>query len=331
MAAVRWAVIGTSRFALDWIARGIALGSNAELAAIVSRDPERGRAAAEQVGASLHYTSVDEIDPAAVDGVFIVTPNTQHAPLAIAAARRGLHVIVEKPMAPTRAECRAMIDAAREAGVVLAVAHCMEWAPPVMRARELISSGALGTLVQATIGASFPSPPGGHWRQTDSTEAGGGPLFDMGIHAIDAVQALVGPIDRVAGFLDHHVHHYAAEDTTSALLHFESGAHGVVQAHFNVRQNTLEILGTEGRLSSSNWLGREFTGDLQLEQGGKQMAQTLEEVNVYVPQIEHASDCVLQDGIPSISGERGLRNVAVAVAAVESARSGRLVVVDPNG
>jgi predicted dehydrogenase len=107
MAAVRWAVVGTSGFALDWIARGISLGGNSELAAIVSRDREH------------HYTSVDEIDMGAVDGVFVVTPNQLHAPISIAAARRGLHVICEKPMAPSLAECQEMVETARRANVVL--------------------------------------------------------------------------------------------------------------------------------------------------------------------------------------------------------------------
>src|SRR3712207_8317467 len=79
MATVRWAVVGTSNFALDWIARGVTLGSNSELAAIVSRDRERGQAAAERTGAPHHYTSIDEIDTDAVDGVFIVTPKIGRA------------------------------------------------------------------------------------------------------------------------------------------------------------------------------------------------------------------------------------------------------------
>src|SRR5437773_156424 len=105
---VRWAVVGTSTFALDWIARAIRLGSNSELAAIVSRDPERGAQAAQRVGAARSFPSIDAIDPAVVDGVFLVLPNGQHAPQAIAAARRGLHVVCEKPMAPTLAECQQM-------------------------------------------------------------------------------------------------------------------------------------------------------------------------------------------------------------------------------
>lgn len=327
MTVVKWAVVGTSNFALDWIARGIRLGTNSELAAIVSRDPQRGRVAAERVGAPLHYTSVEEIDTGKVDGVFIVTPNPQHAPLTIAAARRGLHVIVEKPMAPTLAECQAMIDAAREAGVVLAVAHCMHWTPPVTRARELIQAGAIGQIVEATISASYNSPPNESWRQTDTTEAGGGPLYDMGVHAIDSIQSLAGPISEVSAFLDHHIYDYPAEDTTTTLLRFASGAHGVVEANSSCRQNSFEIAGTEGRLVSSNWLGREFAGDLRLERGSERTEEQLAEVNVYVPQIEHVSACVLSGSNPVISGERGLSNIAVITAAVESAHTGRRVSV----
>jgi 1,5-anhydro-D-fructose reductase (1,5-anhydro-D-mannitol-forming) len=327
MAVVRWAVVGTSNFALDWIARGITLGSNSELAAIVSRDPERGRVAAERTGAPLHYTSIDEIDTGAVDGVFIVTPNPRHAPLTVAAARRGLHVLVEKPMAATPDECRTMVAAAREAGVVLAVAHCMHWAPPVARARELIEAGTIGQVVAASITASYNSQPNGSWRQTDSTEAGGGPLYDMGVHAIDTIQSLCGPIAEVSAFLERHVYNYEAEDTSTTLLRFASGAQGAVAAHFNCNQNSFEIAGTEGKLSSTQWLGREFSGNLVLEQGGEKAQQKLAEANVYVPQIEHVSDCVLAGAAPVISGERGMSDIAVISAAIASARSGQRVTV----
>src|SRR5262245_18581195 len=100
---VRWAVVGTSDFALDWIGRGIRMGSSSVLAAVVSRDGERAGAPAQRVGAPHSYTSIEAIALAMVDGVFLVLPNTQHAPFAIAAARRGLHVVGEKPMAVTLA------------------------------------------------------------------------------------------------------------------------------------------------------------------------------------------------------------------------------------
>lgn len=327
MNKVRWAVVGTSGFALDWIARGISLGSNAELAAVVSRDSARAATAAKRVGAPHSFDSIDAIDKNLVDGVFLVLPNTQHAPYAIAAAQRGLHVICEKPMAPTLAECQAMIDAARENNVILAVAHCMEWAPPVAKARELIEQGAVGTVISATITGSFNSPPSNTWRQDDTMDAGGGPLFDMGVHNIDTIQRLVGPIERVAAFIDHHIYHYAAEDTATLLLHFASGAHGTMQSHNNCNQNALEIQGTKGRIWSSPWLGREFAGDLHLQQGNQVTDFDLPTVNVYVPQIENVSASVLNKTTTLISGERGKANLAVIWAAIESARSGQIVTV----
>ncbi|NWG20051.1 MAG: Gfo/Idh/MocA family oxidoreductase [Chloroflexi bacterium] len=327
MDRVRWAVVGTSDFALDWIARGVTLGRNAELAAIVSRDEARGAAAAQRAGAPLHYTSIEAIDRERVDGVFLVLPNRQHAPYAIEAAQRGLHVIVEKPMAPTLAECSAMIDAARAAGVTLAVAQCMEWAPPVVKARELVAEGAIGIPISASISASWNIPPAGRWREDETTEEGGGPLLDAGVHAIDAIQRILGPVERVAALLDTRVHQYAAEDTSTTLLRFASGAHGVMHAHFNCNQNELDIIGSEGRITSTAWLGREFAGDLTLRSGTRLTSFGLPVVNVYVPQIEHVSDCILRGETPIISGERGMANMRVLWAAIRSARSGTLVQV----
>lgn len=326
MSKVRWAVVGTSDFALDWIARGISLGSNAELVAVVSRDEARGAAAAKRVGAAHHFTSIQAIDTSLVDGVFLVLPNTQHAPQAIVAAKRGLHVIAEKPMAPTLQECAEMIQTAKDNNVVLAVAHCMNWAPPVVKARELVASGAIGDVISISISGSFNYPPADRWRQDDSTEQGGGPLHDMGVHSIDTIVSILGqPITTVSALFDHKIYNYPAEDSTTVLVRFANGVHGIVQSHYNTNQNSLEIQGTKGRIWSSPWLGREFAGDLHLEQNGQVTDFNLDSVNVYVPQIEDVSNAVLNKQETSISGERGMQNMKVIWAAIESARSGRTV------
>jgi predicted dehydrogenase len=328
MSKVRWAIVGTSGFALDWLGRGIQLGSNSALVAVVSRDAERGKTAAEKVGAAHVFTSIEAIDKNLVDGVFLCLPNTQHAPYAIAAAGRGYHVICEKPMAPSLAECQNMIDAARANNVVLAVAHCMEWASPLVKARELLAENAIGTVISGSISASYPaSPTSSGWRQTDSPDAGGGILYDMGVHAVDGITRLLGPIAQVAAWADKRTHNFNTEDTASILARFHSGAHGYIQSHFNCLQNTLEIQGTEGRIWSNAWWGRDFAGDLHMQRGKEVIDFDLPQVNVYVPQIEHVSDCVLRGLPPIISGERGMANIAVLRAALESARSGRVVAV----
>ncbi len=332
MKKVRWAVVGTSGFALDWLARGIRLGSNSELAAVVSRDPARGAAAAQRVGAPHVFTSIETIDTSLVDGVFLSTPNTAHEPMTAAAAKRGLHVICEKPMAPTLAECQRMIDVARANRVTLAIAHCMEWASPLTQARKLLRQNAIGDILSATISMSYNAPPaaGGAWRQDEPLDAGGGPLYDVGVHALDTITQLAGPVERVSALIEKRVYSYAADDTSTLLLRFANGAHGVMQSHFTCYQNAFEIVGTSGRLWSNEWLGREIAGNLQLQQGDRVTAIPTETVNVYVPQIEHISDCVLSGAAPIISGERGMANIAIIRAAIESARAGRTVTVVPS-
>lgn len=325
MQKVRWAVVGTSGFALDWIARGINLGSNAELVAVVSRDPERGAAAAEKVGATHTFTSIETIDKNVVDGVFLVLPNPLHASLAVAAARRGLHVIGEKPMATSVAESREMIEAAQATGVTLAIAQCMEWTSPIVKTRELIESGAIGDIVSATISASFRASPVSKRGKQPDFEAGRGALFDMGVHAIDAITRLLGPVEQVAALLGNGLEDYATEDSATLLLQFASGVHGALQTQWTCYQNGLEIQGTHGRIWSDAWWGREFAGDLHMQRGDERVDFELPTVNVYVPQIEHVSECILNGKTPVISGERGMANMVVIEAALESARTKQIV------
>jgi glucose-fructose oxidoreductase len=325
MRNVQWAVVGTSNFALDWIARGINLASNAELAAIVSRDAERGAAAAARVGAPRSYTSIEAIDKSLVDGVFLVLPVTQHAPYAVAAARHGLHVVSEKPMAPTVADCRQMVEAARASGVMLAVAQCMEWTAPIVKARELLAEGAIGEVISASISASFVARPNPRWRETNMAAQGSGALVDMGVHAIDAITRLLGPVRRVGAIVGSRLPEYAGDVSATLLLEFASGVHGTLQSHYTCNQNGLEIQGTRGRIWSNAWWGREFAGDLHLQQGRDVTSFGLPTVNVYVPQIEHLSECVVSGQTPVISGERGLANIAVIEAALQAAETGTMV------
>lgn len=325
MKKVRWAVVGTSNFALDWIARGVKLGRNAELVAIVSRDAERGAAAAAKVGAPQSYVGIEGIDIDAVDGVFLVLPATQHAPQAIAAAQRGLHVVSEKPMAPTVADCRAMVDAARDNGVMLAVAQCMEFTAPMVKARELLESGAIGDVVSASISASFTARPDGRWMREDLVASGAGALIDMGVHAVDAITRLIGPVRRVSALVGSRFPEYQGDVSGTVLLEFASGVHGMLQAHYTCYQNGLEIQGTKGRIWSNSWWGREFAGDLHLQRGDEVIDFDLPLVNVYVPQIEHLSDCILNGTPPAISGERGMANMAVIEAALTAARTRTVV------
>jgi predicted dehydrogenase len=324
---VRWALVGTSSFATEWIGPAIREGARSELAAVVSRAPERARQVAEQLGAPSHCAAISELDTSQVDGVFLVTPNSTHEPLAIEAAGLGLHVIVEKPMAPSVAACDRMAAAAARSAVTLAVGHCMTWAPPVDAACRLLADGAIGQVLSASISQSFVSTPDGQWRQSDATAAGGGPLFDVGSHVVDTLTRMLGPVRQVAAFLDHAVYDYPAHDLATLLLRFAGPVHAAAYTSFACEQNSFEIVGTEGTLVSREWIGRSFTGDLAIVRGDRTEAVPLEHRNVYLHQIRNVSEHILTGEPLAIGAESGAATVGVLEAAVHAAQTGTVVSV----
>ncbi|HEX8201143.1 MAG TPA: Gfo/Idh/MocA family oxidoreductase [Isosphaeraceae bacterium] len=134
-----------------------------------------------------------------VDAVIIATPNFTHRPIAVAAARGGKHVLCEKPLGLDAGEVRAMLDAARAAGVVHMTAFTYRFAPAMRYLRHLLTSGALGEPrhFRSQRFLDWPETSWG-WRQYRRT-AGAGDLFDMTIHRIDFALDLLGPLERVCG------------------------------------------------------------------------------------------------------------------------------------
>ncbi|MDQ6795350.1 MAG: Gfo/Idh/MocA family oxidoreductase [Chloroflexota bacterium] len=331
--------MGTSEFVVEWVAPAIRQSNLSELKAVVSRDPSRARGVAQLLDVERAVASISALDPDEIDAVHLVVPNELHEPMTEEALSRGFHVLVEKPMAPTVADARKMIAAAHAADRILAVGHCMAWAPPVVAARERLSGGAIGRPLFATISAGFDSPPAGLWRQDRRTDEGGGPLMDLGSHSVDVLLRLFGPASRVSCELSNVVHDYPAEDLASTLIRFASGAHAVMQTTFNCGRNDLMIQGTGGRLTSREWLGRDFAGDLSWQSSDRGVGSFGEEAttitesiplirtNVYVPQVDDVSSAILYGTPLSSDGGQGQAVLEILEAAVRSAAEGRAITI----
>jgi len=319
VSSIRWGLVGTSDFALEWIAPALARAEGSTLAAVISRDPSRATAAAARVGATHAFTSIESADTNLIDGVVLVTPNSAHAAGAIAALGQGLHVIVEKPTAHSVAECEQMITAAEASGRMLAVAHCMEWAPPVAAARELLTRGAIGIVHSARIGASFLAEPGSLRRDgvapATGNAAGFGALYDMGVHAIDTITRLLGPVARV-----HNVRTDSGDGDAVAELELTSGVSVHLSSRWSADENYFKIVGDGGVLRSSEWWGRDFAGHLELERNGVTEKIALERANVYDAQFTHLSACARSGTTPVTSSRRGAENIRVIQAVVSAAR-----------
>jgi len=320
VSSIRWGLVGTSDFALEWIAPALTRAKGSTLAAVISRDASRAAAAAARVGATHAFSSIESADTNLIDGVVLVTPNSAHAAGAIAALGQGLHVIVEKPMAHSVGECERMIAAEEASGRMLAVAHCMEWAPPVAAARELLASGAIGSVRSARIGASFLAEPGSLRRDGVAPAMGDaaafGALYDMGVHAIDTITRLLGPVAGV-----QRVRTDTGDGDAVAELALTSGVNVHLSSRWSADENYFEIVGEGGVLRSSEWWGRDFAGHLELERNGVTEQIALTRANVYDAQFTHLSASALSGTIPITSARRGAENIRVVMAVVDAARN----------
>jgi UDP-N-acetylglucosamine 3-dehydrogenase len=187
------------------------------------------------------------------DAVGIFTPNHLHCEFTLKAVGAGAHVLVEKPMAPTAAEARKMVDAAAKAGRVLMVAMQRRFGGVERAIKQALVSGAIGKphFIRARLSHGGPEywAPGQNWFLTAS-EAGGGAMLDLGVHVADLAIWFIGEVDSVSGQVGTLMKQIEVDDTGAMLLHFKSGALGVVEASWSSRPplSAIEVYGSEGRV-----------------------------------------------------------------------------------
>jgi predicted dehydrogenase len=213
-------------------ARAVEEHPGAELAAAANWRPESLAALAGRFGIPKTTTDWRElVDDSGIDAAVIATPNSLHAPQAIAFLEAGRHVMVEKPMAMSEQEAAAMVNAAERGGARLMVAHCWRFHPDVRALRDRIASGELGEVVKTRgYGVHARWGPAGWF--TDPALAGGGALADMGVHAIDTARFLLGDPQprRVCAVLGTRYGDYAVDDDGILLIAWSSGANSVVES-----------------------------------------------------------------------------------------------------
>lgn len=210
-------------------ARAIAAVPGVRVAAVCRRDIDAARAFAREHGGNPYNHWQALLDDPSVDTVLIATPHHLHAEMAVAAAQARKNILLEKPMAPTVAECDAINAAAAEAGIHLMAGHVMHFALPCLAAREIVDSGRIGRPV---LGSSWLIKL---WMEANrqawhlSPKTGGGMLLTAGIHALDRLVWLMdGEVAAVSAMAGTHFHDQEADDTALMLLRFADGRIGQV-------------------------------------------------------------------------------------------------------
>lgn len=331
---VRWGIVGAGDIARKQMAPAIRDADNAELVAVHRRSMDTAREFADEFGAARAYDDVDAllVDPD-IDAAYVATPVYVHAGQTIAAARAGKHVLVEKPMAMSSAECRQMIEACEENGVKLMVCYYQRFNARHQKMRELVQAAAVGQVVTAMARmASLNPPQAGAWRH-DPALAGGGALMDLGVHCIDTLRFILGEVESVAALVGTSASDGAVDDTATLLLRFQSGAQGVISVAFTMPDSDpnsayfLEVRGTGGEIWAAPMVSKDSTGDLRVLTPARKESYRYNQ-RTHVALIE-AFGRSIEEGEPvPVSGIEGLRGLEVVEAAYESARSGQAVVFE---
>lgn len=204
----------------------IAADPRLRLALVVTSDAERSRQAREEHPGVTVVASSGELWERAgeLDLVVVAAPNRAHVPLARSALRAGLPVVVDKPLAPSSAEARALVDEARRLGLLLTVYQNRRWDGDFRTLRRLVEQGELGRVhrFESRFERWRPVPKGG-WRESADPAEAGGILFDLGSHLIDQARVLFGPVERVYAELDRRRAGVEVEDDVFVALSHRSG------------------------------------------------------------------------------------------------------------
>jgi UDP-N-acetyl-2-amino-2-deoxyglucuronate dehydrogenase len=192
-----------------------------EIGALCGRSEEKARRLAALHGGTVYRDLAAFLDHRPMEVVAIGSPSGLHAEQGVEAARHGLHVLVEKPIDITAERADRFIAAADEAGVKLGVFFQDRLAPDVQLLRQLVATGVLGRPVLVSGQVKWYRPPeyyaGSSWRGTWAQD-GGGALLNQGIHPVDLLLWLLGPIARVTARVATQVHRIEVEDTAVAIL-----------------------------------------------------------------------------------------------------------------
>ena len=244
---IRWGVLGVAAIAMKKVIPAMQKGELTEITAIASRDPERARAAAEQLKIKKSYGSYEELlaDPE-VDAVYNPLPNHLHVSWSVKAAEAGKHVLCEKPIALTAAEVDTLIEARNATGKKIGEAFMVRTHPQWLRAREIVRSGEIGELRVILSGFSYFNADPKNIRNI--REIGGGGLMDVGCYPITMSRWIFGREPaQVSGSIDQDPS-MGTDRLTSALLDFAPGQALFTCSTQLVPFQRMQIFGTKGRV-----------------------------------------------------------------------------------
>ena len=345
MKKVRWGVIGCGGIAMRRTIPGLVLAENSELVAVMDAVADSAQLCKEKFGAKYAFTDCDDLLACQeIDAVYIASPVGCHYAQAVAAARAGKHILLEKPLGMTVAQAQQILRICNAEGVKLGSGFMMRFHNLHEQLRQLIAEDRLGQIVsmRAQFTCWYPEIPGAWWQA--KATAGGGALMDMGIHCIDLIRFLSGmEVREVTALTGNQIFQYEVEDAAALVMRMDNGAMAIVDTAFNIPDEAsvskLEVYGTAGSAVLEGTMAQAETGKAtliltdstkgydaqQLRAPAEQSILPAENGNPYTKEISAFADAILTDGEPPVSAMDAIRAQNIIEAAYASAACKSLV------
>lgn len=326
MTMLRWGVLGVANIAVRAVIPAIQRLRRSRMVAIASRTESRAREAAQRLGIPHAYGSYDELlkDPG-IQAIYIPLPNSMHREWTMRCAEAGKHVLCEKPLGLTAAECEEMAAACRAHRVLLMEAFMYRFHPRTERVLQLIAEGAVGEprLVRASFTFAIRDPKNIRLQR----EMGGGALYDVGCYGINVSRMILG--EPREAFARGHIGASGVDELTGALLRFDGDRLALVDCGLRVsRREEYEVVGTEGRLTVPvAFLPGTADAEIHLVRGTERTTISIRGTDEYQCMVEHFEDAALAEAPLRLPPTDAVANVRVIEALLASLRTGRAEVL----
>ncbi|WP_288426300.1 Gfo/Idh/MocA family oxidoreductase [uncultured Spirosoma sp.] len=334
---VGYTVVGLGHLTLDEILPALSMSKKSKIVALVSGSPEKMKKVAEQYGVRndycYSYADYDKLkDNKDVQVIYIVLPNGMHAEYTVRGAQAGKHILCEKPMANTVAECQTMIDACKQANVKLMIAYRIQYEPHNRKVREMVQANQFGKVksIIANNGQNSDNPK--HWRFNKAL-AGGGSLPDVGLYCLNTIRFVLAEEPTEVSAMIHSTpgdpRFTEVEEQVNWLMKFPSGVQASCATSYGHHdEKSYRVLADTGWIKMDPAFPYQGLKLMTSQAQGKEnqlIEHDMGQKNHFMAEMDHFSDCVTTNKVPFTPGEEGLQDQKIMEAIYQSAREGRPV------
>ncbi len=308
---LKWGVAGLGRFSETAFLPAIQMIRKAKVNSLFSNDLHRAKNLAEKFSVPNYFSSFEEFLASDIEAVYIASVNSDHYEQVIKAAKAKKHILCEKPIAMNSSQAEEMVKVCRENNVQFAVDYVYRFHPLIIKAKELVQSQAIGSLIVMKAGFNVNLIPAGNFRYKID-KSGGGASRDLATHLIDLFRFIGGEINSIHGAIDKVIYQTEVDDFASAIVKFSNGGYGNFTVSYcsPKASNRIEIIGHKGAIVIDNLISQRFASAKMTLMFDKESKKAFRKrANKIFRLLKSVNKSFLKNETPEVTGVDGYINM----------------------